>query len=175
MSILWHARKHGIRPGMFCRKHTFYAIQLTGSGTQYNAYLQYQGTDYDVIHAYVKCTQKFRANRPILMTRVAVAFIFSSFWLKFFVQHSVFAGEGEMRRFFLHRTKFYACLLSILLFHVLALPCSSPVCYLCKDILKRSYYLTSNDGLLNKNYKRFGRKHMWPNLVLYSDILLRKD
>lgn len=46
-------------------------------------------------------------------------------------------------------TKFYACLLPILLFRVMALPSSSPVCYLCKGILKLSHYLTSNDGLLN--------------------------
>lgn len=104
LSILWHAREHVICPGMFCRMHTFYAIQLPGSGTRYNAYLQYWGIDYEVTQIFVKCTQKFRANRPILMTRVAVAFIFSSFWLKFFVQNSVLAGEREMRSFFLHRT-----------------------------------------------------------------------
>lgn len=31
-------------------------------------------------------------------------FNFSSFWLKFFVQHSVSAGERKMSSFFLHRT-----------------------------------------------------------------------
>lgn len=123
MSILWHAREHGIRPGTFCRKHTFCAIQLPGSGTRYNAYLQYQDTYYDVTHVYVKYTQKFRANRPILMTRVAVAFIFSSFWLKFFVQHSVFAREGEMRRFFSHRTCYEVLRVSLT---NLALPCPGP-------------------------------------------------
>jgi len=87
--------------GMLCRMHTFYAIQLPGSGTRYSAYLQYQSTDYEVTHIFVKCTQNFRANRPILMTCVTVAFIFSSFYLQFFVQPSVFAGEREMRSFIL--------------------------------------------------------------------------
>jgi len=32
--ILWHAREHGICPGMFCRMHTFYATALQGSETR---------------------------------------------------------------------------------------------------------------------------------------------
>jgi len=71
----------------------------------------------------MKCTQKFRANKSILMTRVAVAFIFSSFWLKFFVQHSVFAVEMETHSFFLHRTCYEV--LCVFLIN-LPLPCPGP-------------------------------------------------
>ena len=100
--------------------------------------INYRGTSYEVIRVFVKCTQKFRANTSILMMRVAVAFIFSSFWLKFFVQHSMFAEGREMRSFFLHRT-FYEVLRVTLT--NLALPCPGPSQFFT-SLLRMKIFLT---------------------------------
>lgn len=96
-------------------------------------------------------TQKFRANRPILLTRAAVAFIFFPFRLKFFVQHSAFAREREMRSFFLHRACYEVLCVSLI---NLALPCPgpsqffTPVCHLCKD----SSEVTSRSNCARLNF-----------------------
>jgi hypothetical protein len=104
--ILRHTRQHSSCPGTFRRMQTYYAIQQPRSGT------------HDTVHTYtsrlilgnstclwfVKCTQKFRANTSILRQWVVVAFIFPSFWWKFFVHHPVPGRGRRIRSFFLNRT-----------------------------------------------------------------------
>jgi hypothetical protein len=83
-------------------------------------------TKVQVMKLYMSSSNAHRSYEQtgsILMTCVEVVFIFASFWLKFFVQHSLFARGREMRSFFLRRTCYEVLRVSLT---SLALPCPGP-------------------------------------------------